>query len=161
MRISVTIILSLYLSTSVIAGGWSIDKPVVTIPDTPLEGRIFGKKFVLGKVDINDVAMTIQSKGKTGLWPDSELIIFVGKKEILKQKKWIITPASQGNLPHIHMKFARPGKDFPGTFMYVEEYSMKLEFTKISKTQIKGKLHLSLPDYKHSYLIGSFTAEVK
>ena len=92
-------------------------------------------------------------------WAESELIIFIDRKD--GQKEWTITPDSNNDVPHVHMKFAKPGKTFPSTLMYMEEYSMKLVLTEVSEKTVKGKIHISLPDYHKSYLVGTFTATVR
>lgn len=160
MRIIIAMLFSTLICSAAIADSkWAIDKPMASIPDTPLAGAIFGKAFASGSVTLNEHTLTFTSKGKVGGWPESELIIFVNMKE--GKKKWMITPASDGHQPHIHMRFAKKGKTFPGTLIFMEEYSMKLVFTKVTKTKAKGRIHISLPDYKKSYLVGSFTANIQ
>lgn len=139
--------------------GWSIEKPCMKIPDKPLSGSIFGRAFEPGEITINKCALSIKSRKKLGNWPESELIIFCGTEE--KVQEWTVTPDSEGMLPHVHMKFGKKGKTFPGTLMFTGEYSMRLEFTSMSETVVTGRLHISLPDYKKSHLIGSFTAKVQ
>lgn len=139
--------------------GWSIKKPAEKIPNTPMAGQIFGKKFELGSASLNGHALTITSKAKLDGWAESELIIFVNRES--GKKEWTITPDSENDVPHVHMKFAKPGKTFPGTLMYMGEYSMKLVFTEVSEKMVKGNIHISLPDYQKSFLVGSFTAKVR
>ena len=138
---------------------WSIDKPMEVIPDTPLTGTIYGRQFVLGSAEIRNNLLLITSKDKLGLWPESQLYIFVKLTD--EKKEWVITPDSEKNIPHVHMKFAKKGKRFSGNLMYTGEYSMKLVFTEVTESKAKGKIHISFPDYKKSHLVGSFTADVK
>lgn len=160
MRIIMPVLLSTIICSGALAENkWSIDKPMESIPDTPLTGTVFGRAFELGSAEISNHALTIKSKDKSGNWPESELFIFVKLED--GKKEWIITPDSDGNVPHIHMKFAKASKRFPGTLMFTGEYSMKLVFTEITKSQARGRIHVSLPDYKKSYLVGSFTASRK
>ncbi len=160
MRIITAAMFSAYLCLAAAAGDdWAIEKPMNTILDKPLTGKIFGRDFVLGSAEINNNALTFKSHGHKEGWPESQLIIFVGTKA--DKKEWIVTPDADGHPPHVHMKFAKTGKNLPGTLMFTGEYSMKLVFTEVTSTQVKGKLHISLPDYQKSYLVGSFTADVK
>ena len=155
-----TALLSIFICSGAIAESkWSIDQPMKSISAKPLTGAIFGKTFILGSAEINNHALTIKSKGKSGVWPESELLIFVKLED--GKKEWVVTPDSDGNVPHIHMKFGKKNKRFPSTLMFIEEYSMKLVFTEVTKTKVKGRIHISLPDYKKSYLVGSFTANRK
>jgi hypothetical protein len=135
--------------------GWSIDKPVDKIPDAPLKGEIFGRPLSKVKATFSDMDITIQSEEKVGGWPASKLIIFSGKDD--RGKEIVVTPASEGMLPHIHMNTAVEGRGFPGTLMYTEMYSMRL-VTKEKGRALECAIHLSLPDYKKSYLVGTFTA---
>ena len=155
-----TVLLSIFICSGVIADSWwSIDQPMESIPAKPLTGAIFGRNFILGSADINNHVLSIKSGDKLGVWPESELLIFVKIED--GKKEWVITPNSDGNVPHIHMKFAKKNKSFPGTLMFTEGYSMKLVFTEVTKTKATGLIHVSLPDYKKSYLVGSFTATRK
>lgn len=157
--VMVVLVFAIFCCSAFGQDGWAIQQPQVSIPDSVLSGEIFGRKFDLGSAEINEHALTIKSKTKSGVWAESEIIIFVGTKE--NQKEWTVTPDSEGMLPHVHMKFAKPGKRFPGTLIFMGEYSMRLVFTEITKRTVKGKLHISFPDYKKSYLIGSFVAKIQ
>jgi hypothetical protein len=160
MRIVTTAILSICLFAAESSESqWSIEKPMDEIPDTPLKGKIVGRDFELGSAEIGEHALTISSKKKSGLWPESGLLIFVGTKD--DKKEWVVTPDTKDAVPHIHMKFARKGRNLPDTLMFTSGYSMRLVFTKVTKTKVEGKLHISLPDKKKSYLVGAFTAKVK
>jgi hypothetical protein len=146
-------------STALAGDDWSIDKPYDEIPDTPVTGKIFGRDLGPGEVTISGHALTFESKAKLEGWAESEVLIFVGTND--EESEWTVTPKDDRNAPHVHMKFAKAGDRFPSTLMYTEEYSMRLVLTEITDEYVKGKVHLSLPDYKKSYLIGSFTAKVR
>jgi hypothetical protein len=153
------VIISLLLSCPILCAEWNIRTPQKDIPDT-LEGTIFGKEFKLGSAEWDDVSLTISSKGKMGHWPESELMLFIEKDA--EQKEWYITPDnSDFNSPHIHMKFGKEGADFPGTLMFTGEYSMYLKIIEKTKKNVKLQIHVSLPDYKKSTLLGTFTAKLK
>ncbi len=148
-------------STSLAGDAWSIEEPFDNIPDKPLVGKIFGKDFEIGEATISGHALTLKSKNKSQGWPEGKVIIFIGMDD--KESEWTVTPKNEGMLPHVHMMFAQEGQEghqVPATIMYVGQYSMHLVFTEKTDEYVKGKLHLSMPDYKKSYLIGSFTAKV-
>ena len=136
---------------------WAIDKPVDKIPDTPLAGRIFGKEFKLKSATVTKHTLALASTGRR--WPDGKLTIFIGKDKL--GDELVVTPDTKGMPPHIHMNFAKPTKNFPGTLMFTQEYCMRLVVVSRTDSEIKCKIHVSLPDYKKSYLIGAFTATVK
>ena len=140
-------------------GGWSMDGPPDTIPGTPLTGSIYGRDLGEYEATFADHAITIRSKEKLDGWAHSEMIIFVGKDD--RQETVKVTPASDGMLPHIHMKTAIEGRRFPGTLMYTEMYSMRLETRPAGEGRLDCAIHLSLPDYKKTHLVGRFTATKK
>ncbi|MGD9254165.1 MAG: hypothetical protein PVF23_00250 [Chromatiales bacterium] len=140
-----------------IHGAWNIDESQTEITSVQLQGNVFGRAFELGEATYNNVALTLSSRGKLGIWPESELIIFADLTT--DQKEWLITPASGHDSPHIHMRFAKEGQDFPGTLMYTGEYSMYLSVVKATDESATIRLHVSLPDYKKSYLVGEFVAK--
>jgi hypothetical protein len=155
-KIWIALIVCILLPASVHAT-WNIDEPQKEIASVQLEGNIFGKDFELGQATFNNVALTVTSKDKLGYWPASELIIFADITA--DQKEWLITPASGPDSPHIHMRFTKEAQDFPGTLMYTGEYSMHLLVVKATDESATIRLHVSLPDYKKSYLVGEFVAK--
>ena len=56
------------------------------------------------------------------------------------------------------MKTAIKGRTFPGTLMYAQMYSMRLVTKKVGNDKLECAIHLSLPDYKRSHLVGKFLA---
>ncbi|MCZ6688842.1 MAG: hypothetical protein O7H41_04500 [Planctomycetota bacterium] len=135
---------------------WSIDAPAEKIPDGKLRGEIFGRDIGEFMATFNDQAITIQSKEKVEGWPASKLIIFADRDA--RSKEIVVTPKSEGMLPHVHMNSAIEGRGFPGTLMYTEMYSMRLVAKEIGDS-LDCQIHLSLPDYKHTFLAGRFTAK--
>lgn len=159
MRYSGMCVLVLGLVTGAVrtdGPGWSMDDPQKTIPDSPLTGKIFGRD--LGEYDatFSDFAISIRSKAKVNGWSASEMIIFAGEKE--RGETITVTPKSDGMFPHIHMRTAIEGRNSPGLLMYTEMYSMRLETEKVGDGKLKCAIHLSLPDYKKTTLVGRFTA---
>jgi hypothetical protein len=59
------------------------------------------------------------------------------------------------------MKFSKPGSNFQGTLVFTGEHSMNIEIYEVNTDHILGRIYLSLPDYKKSYLVESFKARIK
>lgn len=137
---------------------WNIEKPSKDVPKN-LTGSIFGRDFTLGKAEWSKHALTIESKDKVAGWAASELIIFIDDKD--GKTEWEITPdnADFGS-PHIHMKFGKEGRKFPGTLMFTREYCMYLKLVEKKDGKASFQIHVSLPDYKKFYLFGTFEAKV-
>jgi hypothetical protein len=145
----------LLLASTTLFAEWKIDAPNDKI-EGPLKGEIYGAPFTLGKAEWSDNTLRIESAEKLGNWPVSSIVIFVKRSE---QQEWVVTPDTEKN-PHVHMKFAKKGAKFPGTLTYTGEYSMRLTVLSETADTVKVAIHISLPDYKKSHLIGQFEAKI-
>lgn len=138
---------------------WNIEAPSKGVPQE-LEGTIFGRTFTLGKATWDNMTLSIASSESMGHWPESELIIFLSNDE--EKSEWYVTPDSSSfDNPHIHMKFGKKGQQFPGTLMFTSEYSMYLKVFEKTDNSATIQVHISLPDYKKSTLIGTFEAKLE
>ena len=135
---------------------WNINTPSTNIPSTLVSGDVFGNSFELGEATINGHMLRLKSKSKSGHQTDGDLMIFVKLGE--SNNEWLITPSSR-NSPHIHMRFSKEENTSTGFLMFTGEYSMYLKFIESDDGTVEGKISVSLPDYKKSHLIGSFTAK--
>ena len=155
------IIAAMIMLPSSLSAEWNIEKPRQKI-ETALAGEIFGRPFIIGKATWGTNALEITSKDKVGLWPTSSLTIFIDKDIKDGKDEWMITPTTANfDSPHIHMNFGRAGADFPGTLTFTGEYCLYLKLVSKTEKIAKFKMHVSLPDYKRSYLLGEFTAKLK
>ncbi len=138
---------------------WSIDKPLAAIPDKPLTGQLFGKDFKLKSASIDKISLTLESEASDGSsWADRQLVIFLSKDKL---DKGIVVLPEQDDVPHVHMTFVRPGKQFPRTLMYVHEYSMRIEVVERRAEAVTLRIHISLPDYHKSYLVGTVVVGIR
>ena len=156
-RLIFSLLLCLIITASVFSqsSGWNIDKPLKEIPNEEITGSIFGKEYIQGEIIITDAYLNFKAKGD-GYGPVDEITIFTGLEDL--KPELIITPDTDDSKPHVHMNFVKPGKNFPGTLMYTQEYSLKLIIDENTEKEVIGRVHLSLPDYKKSFLLGRFTA---
>jgi hypothetical protein len=69
----------------------------------------------------------------------------------------LVIPIVQG----VQMEYRQAGQRLPKTEMFQDRYSIKLHFGKMSGHRIPGRLFLTLPDAAKSYVVGTFTAEIK
>lgn len=137
---------------------WDIEKPTKDIP-AELTGEIFGKDFELGEAVWGQSALSITSKNKLGSWPESQLIIFIPNAG--EESEWHTTPdTSDSPAPHIHMKFTKKVGEVPSALTFTSEYSLYLKVVERSADEAQLEIHLSLPDYKKSFLLGKFAAKI-
>lgn len=136
---------------------WSINQPAAIIPDQPLRGELFGEPFALNSAEINTVVLKLASAGTPQ--PEQEVTIWVGRDRL--ENELVITPQSKDNVPKIWTRYLKPGDKALQRMDYSGGYSLRI--TPISRTgaEIKVRIHLSLPDYQHSFLVGTFTAKAE
>ncbi len=136
--------------------GWSIDKPAETIPDENIYGSVFGYNMSNCEVSFSKHGIEFETKNKSGYLANARLIIFVNEEDY--DKEIIVTPQTEDSVPHIHMHVKIEGRDQPGILMYTQLYTMRLKIKQVSENKLECAIHLSLPDYKKSYLAGKFNA---
>ncbi len=138
---------------------WNIEEPLKDVSQE-LEGSIFGRNFTFGEATWDEMTLTISSKNQMEGWPESELIIFWGNDG--SRSECLVTPDNSSfEDPHVHMKFGKEGKEFPGTLIFMSEYSMYLKVIEKSAGKAKMQIHISLPDYQKSTLMGVFEAKLQ
>ncbi len=138
------------------ADAWSIEQPVERVPDEPLRGSVFGHEVDEFTARVSDHAITLESTEQVGRWPAWSVTLFVGEDD--RDQQIVVTPATEGMVPHIHMAVGIDGRNSPGRLMYIEMYSMRLTTETNEDGDVECALHLSLPDHKRSHLIGRFVA---
>ncbi len=146
----------LLFSTFTGCSSWSITKPVDSIPDKPLHGKLYGRDFVADSTTWNNVSLTFKSGNES--MPDAEVMIWSGIKKLTDEV--VVTPEATSAV-HIWTKYKRPGDTSMRSMQYSHGYSMRITPVTIGGTEIKAKIHLSFPDYQHSYLVGTFTARTQ
>ena len=136
---------------------WNIDEPLDSIPMDGVSGMLWGQPFALSKATFNDAALVLWS---TPTAPsrtyDSYIAIFVDVVNGAGQ--WNLSPDTKERLPGVHVHYRKDEGSDVRILMLNYDYYMNLVIDDASAEQVSGKIHLSLPDYKHSYLVGSFTA---
>jgi len=135
---------------------WKIDQPMEHVPEQPLRGKLFGHEVGEIEAHYNDHAITIALKEQVGNWPAAKLHIFVGEDDY--GKTIVVTPMDHGMLPNIHLNVGMEDRTFPGTLMFMEMYAMRLHTERVGDDRLQCTIHLSLPDYKKSHIVGQFTA---
>ncbi len=64
-------------------------------------------------------------------------------------------------MPAIWTRYLKLGGTFPEGIHYDSGYSLKLTPISRSGAAVTAKIHLSLPDHEHSFLIGTFVAKTQ
>jgi hypothetical protein len=135
-----------------------MDVAKLSLPDTPVAGKVGGQEFKPDKVEFKNNNLVFRT-GKE-FFADQEVEIWLSDFESFEGLNIEVKPG-QGFLktPQIHMSAKKPGGNLPDTQMFMEKYAMKLEFGKPEGGKLPGKIHLCLPDKDQSYLAGAFSLD--
>jgi hypothetical protein len=141
---------------------WQENVTKAEIPEGPAKGMAHGKAFKVERATISDFGILSIRMGKE-FFADAEFLIFtfVHDKEKIEGKSFKIEPGEDFGTPHIHFRYMVGDEKTPETEIFMNKYSMVLEFGKAGKDGIPGKIYLSLPDKEKSFVAGTFTAERK
>jgi hypothetical protein len=144
--------------------GWTMNVQAMGPPDAPAAGRVGGQEFRPDKVEYDGDALTFR-QGK-GFFADREIkLLGLGGPDLRAGLKLVVTPDKElgPNVPHVHASWKKGGGALPEPQMhlgkYALKYALKLEVGKPEGGQVKGKIHLCLPDEARSFLAGSFALE--
>jgi len=96
-------------------------------------------------------------------FPDQsfKIFTFLKKGEPVTGKKISVKLSDGFGSPHIHFKYKVADGKLPKTEIFMEGYTMKLEFGQQANNKIQGKIYLCLPDEKKSFVAGTFEAEIE
>ena len=131
-----------------------------SIPDAPVTGQINGQKFDVEDVKIeNGVLILRQGSAK---YPDlvAEVHNIQRAGESLDGKKYEIANVSGVNTPSVTLKWQDPKQLRMPTRPFFNKYAIKLEFDKMENGRIGGRIFISVPDGRKSFISGTFDAEV-
>jgi hypothetical protein len=142
-------------------GEWRLDCHEQPIPDRPASGRTNGKPFTVKFARIQNSILTL-TDGDLFDW-DGEFLIFfflpddgpgLAGRTISMGKKQSFTDEVRA---HVHYNFRIAEHETDGEAK-ADGFSMKIEFGKVKDGKLPGRLYLSFPDEKKSFVAGSFEA---
>lgn len=153
----VFVLMCLFCSANTMAK-WSIEKPFKDIPKQAIKGMVMGNIFELGTASFSEAGLKFESKEKYGDFWQTATITIMG---IQQAGYWEIVPSKVSlDTPWVHTNYFIKGADGPQyaplSLTFQGDYSMVLIIEKEGESH-NGSIHLSLPDYRHSFLIGEFT----
>jgi hypothetical protein len=131
----------------------------VSIPETPVSGRIHGLDFAIEKAVLENGVLTLR-QGKDQ-FPDLALdvMMFIKQGEAAEGKKLQVAPDQSPGKPLLRLQWKEAGQGLPKTEHFQNNYSLVLEFGKIQDGKLPGKIHVALPDQSQSSLSGTFVLE--
>ena len=137
---------------------WTLSLDTISIPDATVVGRIHGQDFILERAIYTPNGLTLR-KGQHGPVELGVSIDFGGAPpETLENQTLNIAPDAD-KAARVTLRW----KDASGALQkedYDDKYALRLEFGKIGRGRLPGKIYLCTPDAEKSYLMGKFTASI-
>lgn len=161
MRLPVMAVLVVWTASVLSAAvAWHDNLSNVSIPDQPVQGRLYGRAFALDQATLGGNILELR-QGED-FFPDLAVKIFLFDEAAgLPGRTFNFeTPAELGG-PHIHTQWRKPGENVPETDILMEGYTLRLEFGQASNGRIPVGIYLCLPDEQRSVIAGHCTATLK
>ncbi len=132
-------------------------EPAISGPKA--SGKIHGQDFTPDRAELERGVLTLR-QGKDTL-PDlaMKIFLFLDENETPEGRTYNVTARRcfGASSPHIHMMWKEPSSGFSKSEMFMDGYTMKLEFGRASGGKLPGKIDLRLPEKSESRIAGTFT----
>jgi hypothetical protein len=141
---------------------WVSDATAADIPDAPASGSVRGANFTMKEVALDGDRLALRS-GKE-FFADAEVQIFLfesngGAK--LANRSYLVDAGATGSHPHVHLSRLFEKGGVPKTEIYMNRYTMRLEFGAAAGGKLLGRIYLCFPDNERSFVAGSFAARIE
>ena len=142
-------------------GDWRLDCHELAITDDPAAGRIGGKPFTVRYAHIQNGILTL-TDGDRFSW-DGQFMVFLFLREedkALAGRTISIGPEKDWDAKvgaHVHYGY-RTGDGNTEMEAKTDGFSLRIEFGAVKDAKLPGKIHLSYPDEKKSYVVGRLIA---
>ena len=155
------------LSSLSLAEGWKTNLADVSIPDTPVSGRIRGHPFVADRAELspaNSPAFLTLRQGK-GLQGDVKITVISGDRQGLEART--LNFSTTAEIPadgdyRVEILRRENGGYVARQFSRIQDgFVMKLECQRRVGDRIKGRIYLCFGDDLQSYLAGTFDAKLQ
>ena len=144
------------------ADGWRDSLSKMRIPDSPARGRVRGEELKVDRADLRGSHLHLR-QGKD-FFSDREFAILIqGSQKTLQGRTLTVSDEDDlSKVPvQIHMSWKPKGDSLPKTKMFMEGFLMRLELGRIRNGRLPGRIYLCIPDFKRSYVAGTFVAVVR
>ena len=138
---------------------WTMNLAAARIPDAPVVGRIHGKEFSLSRATVQGGTLSFRQGPK---WPPDlgvTIQLFARQGEDLAGQV-VTIDASRPNPPKLTLRW-KDDQAKAGSRIIREGYALRLEFGKAAKGRLPGRIYLGTPDEEHSWIAGTFEAEIR
>jgi hypothetical protein len=139
---------------------WSLNLANSTFPDMIAAGSIHSSGFFCERATIQGGVLTLR-QGR-GWPPDLGLTVHLVAKqgEDLSGKTAEVTPDRVAPAPRVVLRWKEPN-GHPDSETVTGGYALKLAFGQAANGWILGRIYICLPDASHSFVAGTFSAEIR
>ncbi len=141
------------------ATNWTLNLDDAVIPNAPASGAVRGFGFSLERSTIQEGRLDLRQGTK---WPPDvgvSIHLFAKRIEDIAGRT-VILESTRTNAPKVILRW----KDERGKAVNKEfksGYAARLEFGQVNEKWLPGKIFIATPDDEHSYVAGTFNAEIK
>lgn len=138
---------------------WTLHLAGQSIPDAPVTGRINGHRFELSRTTVQGGTLTLRQGTQ---WPPDlgvTVHLFANQGGDLAGKTVTIEPG-RTNAPKLTLRWKdEQGRAANQTVRH--GYALRVEFGAVKNGQLPGRIYLCIPDASHSWVAGTFAAEIR
>ncbi len=139
---------------------WTMNIPNAGIPDEPVTGMVNNIEFKLDSAVIENGVLILRKGSSKHPVLVVEVHNIQQPGEALDGKKFELPNVSGFNTPKVVMKWEDAAKLRMPMRLFDNSFAIKLEFGKMVDGKIHGKVFISVPDGRKSFVTGAFDAEV-
>lgn len=141
--------------------GWTKELAGVEIPSGPVTGRIQGQPFKMENVTLENGWLKFAQGKDFFANLEMDVVLFEDDSTKLSGRTFIVPKDGFGLNPHIWMKWKEEGGNLPKQRNFMDGYALRLEFGRLSRGKLPGKIYLCVPDKEKSFVAGTFEVQVR
>jgi len=137
---------------------WMMNLAAAEMPDVPAQGRIHGQDFITDRAVLQNGTLTLR-RGRTGPFTLAFQVNFGGvqPEALAGQSLNIATNAPMAARVILNWQDG----DHAAKEIFQGGYAMRLTFGQASGNRLPGTIYFCAPDDAKSYVMGSFSAELR
>ena len=139
---------------------WTLDLTNAVLPETPAAGSLHGSAFVCQRTAMEGGILSFRAGEE---WPsDLGIAVFLDARqsEDLAGKTVEITPDRPPPVPRVILWWKDDQRQLQNQG-FSSGYALKIAFGRPANGRMPGKIYLCLPDPVKSFVVGTFSAEIR
>ncbi len=124
-------------------------------------GRIASQSFVADSSTIKEGILELREGAEFFADRSVTIFLFLDEGEVPEGSSYEAKADGGFGSPHVHMSWKAPSEPMPSTEIFMDGYTMSLDFGEEKDGVLPGTLHLCLPDEQESFVSGKFEAKIE